>query len=302
MAPSDKSAKPEEGPEPAVRPTCGIIMPISATVSHPEKHWAEVQVLLHRVINDAGFEPVNVWTGEVKDRISERSVGNLFMQDIVLADISDLNPNVMLELGLRLASKKPTLVIVNAGGEIPFDIRDFHAIHYPSNLNILGMEIFFQEVKESIQSKHAAFINKTYVPFLGTIVVDVLAPESRPVQADQLILSRLDALAIRLDRFAQPERPSEQQRTSSSHKVYVHYRNLSAEKSKSFEREIDAADGLLALPISATGGKGKAFMIDRDEGVGVGYSVDTIRGIAERLDIPSSDFTIANSPRSPFST
>jgi len=99
---------------------CGVIMPISATSSHSEEHWRKVQTLLHRGISDAGFTPRNVWESPTSDRISERIIGSIFEVPIAVADISDLNPNVMLELGLRLASKRPTVVVANTGGEIPF--------------------------------------------------------------------------------------------------------------------------------------------------------------------------------------
>ncbi|WP_333612045.1 hypothetical protein [Brevundimonas bullata] len=99
----EASVKPVESDK---QPACGIIMPISATDNFSEKHWSNVQSLLHRAIRQADFIPVNVWAGEVIDRISERIIGNIFSHDIVVVDTSDLNPNVMLELGLRLASKK----------------------------------------------------------------------------------------------------------------------------------------------------------------------------------------------------
>src|SRR4051794_3026748 len=91
-------------------PICGVIMPISATANLSEQHWQNLQTLLHRAIAAAGFSPRNVWESTSTDRISERIIGNIFQVPIAVADISDLNPNVMLELGLRLASKKPTIV------------------------------------------------------------------------------------------------------------------------------------------------------------------------------------------------
>uniref|UniRef100_A0A0N4ZWK3 Response regulatory domain-containing protein n=1 Tax=Parastrongyloides trichosuri TaxID=131310 RepID=A0A0N4ZWK3_PARTI len=175
-------------------------MPISATDTHTEKHWSNVQVLLHRAIRKADMAPINVWSGEVIDRISERIVGNIFSHDIIVADISDLNPNVMLELGLRLASKKPTIVIANRGGDIPFDIRDFHVLQYPRDLNILEMEDFFDLLVDSLKAKHNAILNGTYEPFLGKVVVDVASPETRAIPMNELILERLDDLAKRLPR------------------------------------------------------------------------------------------------------
>ena len=84
-------------------PVCGLILPISETANHSEEHWTNIRTLLHRGIAAAGFDPQNVWENTSKDRISERIIGNIFQVPLAVADISDLNPNVMLELGLRLA-------------------------------------------------------------------------------------------------------------------------------------------------------------------------------------------------------
>lgn len=179
-------------------PTCGVIMPISATTTFPESHWVRVQSLVHRAIVSAGFAPANVWENSSKDRISERIVGSIFAHPVAVIDISDLNPNVMLELGLRLASKKPSIVISSSASDIPFDIRDFEVLLYPVDLNIIDMEIFLEKLKEYIFDRYNSSKNGTYTPFLANLVVDVLSPSEREVPIDKLILSRLDDLDRRI--------------------------------------------------------------------------------------------------------
>lgn len=188
-------------------PVCGLIMPISATENHDEKHWAAVQTLLHRGIRSAGLTPANVWEG-VNDRISKRIVSNIFRQDIVVADISDLNPNVMLELGLRLASKKPTVVVFNKGGRIPFDINDVEAIPYPPDLNILEMESFFEKFSTLLKARLESHRNGTYEPYLSDVVVEVLEPQTKEMSVENLVLERLNELGGRISRIERNTSPS----------------------------------------------------------------------------------------------
>jgi hypothetical protein len=185
----------------ASQPVCGVIMPISATASHTEEHWRDVQLLVHRAIQAAGFTPRNVWDNTSTDRVSERIIGNIFDVPIAVADISDLNPNVMLELGLRLSSKKPTLVIINSGGTIPFDIRDFHAVFYPSDMNMLGMENFFKTLSKNLKEKYNASQQENYTPFLSSVIVDVASPQTREVGVNELLLSRMNEISQRLSRL-----------------------------------------------------------------------------------------------------
>ncbi len=188
--------------------TCGIIIPISATANHSEAHWSSVRILISRAIEKAGFAAAPVWENSSADRVSERIIGNIFQFPLVVADISDSNPNVMLELGLRLASKKPTVVIVNIGGTIPFDIRDFHALQYPASLSILEMENFIDELAATLISKDEASRKEGYIPFLGKVVVDVIQPEEREVPIQQYVLDRLDEISAKINRpAAAPRRP-----------------------------------------------------------------------------------------------
>lgn len=189
-------------------PVCGVILPISATSTHSEEHWRDVQLLLHRGISAAGFIPRNVWENTSTDRVSERIIGNIFSVSIAVADISDLNPNVMFELGLRLSSKKPTIVVVNSGGDIPFDIRDFHAEFYPPDMNMLGMENFFKNLSRALKTKYQAFQSENYTPFLNNVIVDVTSPQTREVGATDLILTRVDGIMDRLARVEDFVRPT----------------------------------------------------------------------------------------------
>ncbi len=182
-------------------PACGIIMPISGNSSHDQAHWADVRELISRAIVKAGHRPVPVWQNSTIDRISKKIIGNIFAVPVAVADISSLNPNVMFELGLRLASKKPTIVVMEEGGEIPFDIRDFHVMVYPPSLNILKMERFISDVASSIEQIIEASLGPGYVPFLEDVVIDVVRPEQREVSIGSYVVDRIQELADQVGRL-----------------------------------------------------------------------------------------------------
>ncbi len=169
-------------------------MPISATVTYSEKRWTHVQQLLHRAIKDAGLAPQNVWENTKADRVSERIIGNIFDVDVAIADVTDQNPNVMLELGLRLASRKPTIVTISAGSTIPFDIRDHYVKHYPPDLNIIETEVFLSELTQLLIEVGSASAAGDYRPFIKDVVVDVLSPDVKTTSLEKLILDRLDRI------------------------------------------------------------------------------------------------------------
>ncbi len=60
--------------------------------------------------------------------ISREIVSNVINSDLVIADVSDENPNVFYELAIRNAVKKPVIVFRAANQRMPFDIYDTRAI------------------------------------------------------------------------------------------------------------------------------------------------------------------------------
>jgi nucleoside 2-deoxyribosyltransferase len=52
---------------------------------------------------------------------------------VVLADLTDSNPNVYYELGIAHAMGKPTVLITTHIDEIPFDLKSVRIIHYEKN-------------------------------------------------------------------------------------------------------------------------------------------------------------------------
>ncbi|QPB56477.1 nucleoside 2-deoxyribosyltransferase [Lacticaseibacillus paracasei] len=66
---------------------------------------------------------------EVSD-ISNTILEQLASADLVIADTTGANPNVMFELGYRMALNKPYLILTQNVDEIPFDIRGIRALQY----------------------------------------------------------------------------------------------------------------------------------------------------------------------------
>jgi predicted nucleotide-binding protein len=60
--------------------------------------------------------------------VTARSVKHLLETDLVIADLSNLNPNVMYELGIRHAVGKPVVIFADPTQRLPFDISTLRVI------------------------------------------------------------------------------------------------------------------------------------------------------------------------------
>jgi nucleoside 2-deoxyribosyltransferase len=119
---------------------CFIIMPITTPKDYieiykDEDHFKHVLTeLFIPAISKAGFNPIPPITVG-SEIIQAEIIKNLDNAEMVLVDMSILNPNVFFELGIRTALNKPTSLVIDNGSEkIPFDTHMINCHTYNNNL------------------------------------------------------------------------------------------------------------------------------------------------------------------------
>jgi hypothetical protein len=139
-----------------VKPVCGLIMPISACDGYLEQHWIDVKRIICEAMEPA-YEVRMVSDADDAGIIQKRIVQNLYDNEVVICDVSSKNPNVMFELGLRLAFDKPTVVIKDDQTKYSFDTSPIEHMGYPRDLRY-GLIVQF---KEKLRAK----VDGTYVAY-----------------------------------------------------------------------------------------------------------------------------------------
>jgi hypothetical protein len=141
---------------------CGLVMPISAIDGCGPDHWLEVK----SIVSDSlvNFEKYDIQVNLVSDSndsgvIHKRIVQNLYDSDIVICDVSCKNPNVMFELGMRLAFDKPAIIIKDDVTGYTFDAGVIEHLTYPRDLRFSKILNF----KESLKTKVAHVLSQSAV-------------------------------------------------------------------------------------------------------------------------------------------
>ena len=116
------------------KPTCGIIMPISAIDGCPSEHWTEVKGIISEAVCTAGYSSNLVSDADDIGIIQQRIIQNIYNNDIVVCDVSGKNPNVMFELGMRLAFDKPAIIVIDDKTDYSFDTSPIEHLSYPRDL------------------------------------------------------------------------------------------------------------------------------------------------------------------------
>ena len=82
--------------------------------------------------------------------ITKDLLGRLYRSEVVIADLTDLNPNVFYELGVRHALRSGTILIALKGTKLPFDVGDLRVIYYEDRLG--GETEAIPKIQEMLKS------------------------------------------------------------------------------------------------------------------------------------------------------
>jgi hypothetical protein len=123
-----------EGTGAASSLTAFVILPfVERDAKHPKGFFAEV---LRSIITPAAKDfKVKTANRQGSDMIQSTIINDLIEADLVIADLTEHNPNVMFELGVRMSQDKP-VVLMKAEGTGPlFDVDNMlRVFEYSPNL------------------------------------------------------------------------------------------------------------------------------------------------------------------------
>ena len=196
---------------------CGIVMPISTIDGCTESHWADVLEIVTEAIEEAGFDANLVSNADDVGIIHKRIIQNLYDNPIVVCDVSGKNPNVMFELGMRLAFDKPTVIIKDEKTSYSFDTSAIEHIEYPRDLRFSRIVDFKIKLTEKIVATYKRSTTDpnftTFLKHFGAFTVAKL--DQKEVSGQQFIIEELRSIRSavrRMEYGAVPSRNTEQPR------------------------------------------------------------------------------------------
>lgn len=104
--------------------------------------------LVRKVLEPMGYDVQRADDIDDLGQITHQIIEHLLDDDLVVADLTGLNPNVFYELAVRHAARKPVITLMTHGRELPFDTKDvrtvFYDLHDPDKL---------EEAQEELEQK-----------------------------------------------------------------------------------------------------------------------------------------------------
>jgi hypothetical protein len=132
--------------------TCFVISPIGEPDTETRKR--SDQVLKH-VITPAvvalGYRPVRADQISEPGMITSQVIQHIVDDPLVVADLTERNPNVFYELAIRHAIRKPLVQIIRKGDAIPFDVAGTRTIHV-DHRDLDSVEAAKAEIQAQVKS------------------------------------------------------------------------------------------------------------------------------------------------------
>lgn len=178
---------------------CGLVMPISASDGCSTDHWSEVEDVITEAIasiSEYKFSVNLVSDADEIGVIQKRIVQNIYSADIVICDVSGKNPNVMFELGMRLAFDKPTVIVKDDKTDYSFDTSVIEHLGYPRDLRFSKIVSFKEKLAEKVLATYKKSISdpehSTFLKNFGKFQVANLNEDI--VSADKLLIGMISDL------------------------------------------------------------------------------------------------------------
>lgn len=166
---------------------CFIITPIGGKGTDVQREaLGIVDVVIKPVAENCGFAQVKSAVDFHVGQITPNIIKAIDEADLVIANITGQNPNVMYELALAHAFKKPTIHILKENSSVPFDIKDYQYIDFINDIS--GTEALKEELKKKIE--HIMVLDDVNIsnPVIDALkTFTVIEKENTNIKSDEMI-------------------------------------------------------------------------------------------------------------------
>jgi hypothetical protein len=140
-------------------------------------------------------------TGSITRQVIER----LLNDELVVANLTGLNPNVMYELAIRHAKRLPVVVVAENGTLLPFDVATERVVFFTDDMR--GTQELIPELQRTVE---AAITDKEPDnPIYRVVKEQVIREIAAPDSTQSYILEQLQDIAERIGALAHERRAAE---------------------------------------------------------------------------------------------
>lgn len=189
---------------------CFIVTPIGSDAS-PTRRAADglINAVMKPVLEKMGFETYVAHEIASPGSITRQVIEHIIYDDLVIANLSELNPNVMYELAVRHCVGLPIVVLAENGTRLPFDISDERTVFFQNDM--YGAVDLVPRLETAIEA--ALMTGEPDNPVYRVTQSRVLRESVEPDDAQAFLIKKLDYIEsfigeVKLRGVTPPQPPS----------------------------------------------------------------------------------------------
>ncbi|WP_429912964.1 hypothetical protein [Glycocaulis sp.] len=135
--------------------TCFVISPIGEEGSETRKRADQVlKHIIKPALLECGYHAERADEIDKPGLITSQVITRVVNDPLVIADLTETNPNVFYELAIRHAIKRPLIQLIQKGEQIPFDVAGTRTIHI-DHRDLDAASVARDSIKKQVQALEA---------------------------------------------------------------------------------------------------------------------------------------------------
>lgn len=185
---------------------CFVISPIGEATSEVRKRSDDVlRYIITPALAPLGYRVTRADEIDESGNIASQIIANIIQADLVVADLTQHNPNVFYELAVRHAVSSPYIQIIDSNETLPFDIVPYRTISFDYR-DLASVD----NAKNKIMSYAREFLEKPDMPIDTPIgqAISLQPADSERGSAEEM----LDSIRVQVQRIERFLRTTEDAR------------------------------------------------------------------------------------------